>query len=115
MALLSIGPSSTSRPRSSGRPRTPGRRHTATGAVSAVLLATTGLGAAVALGPTASAASTDVVISEVYGGGGNSGATLTNDFVELYNLSDTTVDLSQWRVQYFSATGTTAFEPMNRP
>ena len=27
----------------------------------------------------------DVVISEVYGGGGNAGATLTNDFIELYN------------------------------
>ena len=26
-----------------------------------------------------------VVVSEVYGGGGNAGATLTNDFIELYN------------------------------
>jgi predicted extracellular nuclease len=60
----------------------------------------------VALSPSAHAVSTDVVISEVYGGGGNSGATLTNDFVELYNLSDTTVDLSGWTIQYFSATGT---------
>ncbi len=31
------------------------------------------------------AASPNVVISEVYGGGGNSGATLTNDFIELFN------------------------------
>ena len=28
---------------------------------------------------------TDVVISQVYGGGGNAGATLTNDFIELFN------------------------------
>ena len=28
---------------------------------------------------------TDVVISQVYGGGGNAGATLTHDFVELFN------------------------------
>ena len=40
-------------------------------------------------------------ISEVYGGGGNSGATYTNDFVELYNLSDAAVDLTGWSVQYF--------------
>ena len=31
------------------------------------------------------AVSPDVVISQVYGGGGNSGATYTNDFIELYN------------------------------
>lgn len=52
-------------------------------------------------------AGSPVVVSEVYGGGGNSGATYTHDFVELYNLSTAPVDLSTWRVQYFSATGTT--------
>ena len=31
------------------------------------------------------AASNDVVISQVYGGGGNTGATYTHDFVELFN------------------------------
>ena len=98
MPVLPAIASSASYPRGSGRSRTPGRRHRATCALSAVLLATTGLGAAVALSPAASAVSTDIVISEVYGGGGNSGATLTNDFVELYNLSDATVDLSQWSV-----------------
>jgi 5'-nucleotidase len=48
-----------------------------------------------------------VVISEVYGGGGNSGATLKRDFIELYNNSDSAVDLSTWSVQYASSTGTT--------
>ena len=33
----------------------------------------------------ARAISPDIVISQVYGGGGNSGATLTNDFIELFN------------------------------
>jgi predicted extracellular nuclease len=54
----------------------------------------------------ASAASPDVVISQVYGGGGNSGATFTNDFIELFNRGPATVDLSGWSVQYASATGT---------
>src|SRR5258707_2105316 len=48
-----------------------------------------------------------VVISEVYGGGGNSGATYKNDFIELYNPSSSLVSLSGWSVQYTSAAGTT--------
>lgn len=47
-----------------------------------------------------------VVISEVYGGGGNSGATYKNDFIELYNPTASPVDLTGWSVQYASATGT---------
>jgi uncharacterized protein len=54
----------------------------------------------------AQAASANLVISEVYGGGGNSGATWKNDFVELYNRSDTAVDVTGWVVQYYSAAGT---------
>ena len=57
-------------------------------------------------GTTAVASSTGVVISQVYGGGGNSGATYTHDFVELYNGSSAPVDLSTWSVQYASAAGT---------
>jgi predicted extracellular nuclease len=48
-----------------------------------------------------------VVISQVYGGGGNSGATYKNDFIELLNTGDTAVTLSNWSVQYASAAGTT--------
>ncbi|MFL6136429.1 MAG: lamin tail domain-containing protein [Frankiaceae bacterium] len=55
----------------------------------------------------ASAVSADVVIAEVYGGGGNSGATFTNDFVELYNRGSAPVDLTGWSVQYAAAAGTT--------
>ncbi len=47
----------------------------------------------------------DVVISQIYGGGGNSGATLKNDFVELFNRTATPVDLTGWSVQYASSTG----------
>jgi hypothetical protein len=46
-----------------------------------------------------------VVISQVYGGGGNTGATYQNDFVELYNPSGLTFDLTGWSLQYTSATG----------
>ena len=47
------------------------------------------------------------MINQVYGGGGNSRAPLTNDFVELHNSGSTAVDLTGWSVQYASSTGTT--------
>ena len=49
----------------------------------------------------------DVVISQVYGGGGNSGATIKNDYIELYNRSAADVVIGGWSVQYASSTGTT--------
>jgi len=54
----------------------------------------------------AQGASSDVVISQVYSGGGNTGATYTNDYVELLNRGSGTVDLTGWSVQYATATGT---------
>ena len=48
-----------------------------------------------------------VVVSQVYGGGGNSGATYTNDFVELFNPTDADISLAGASVQYASATGST--------
>ncbi|MFF4655147.1 endonuclease/exonuclease/phosphatase family protein [Streptomyces sp. NPDC001381] len=44
--------------------------------------------------------SATAVISEVYGGGGNSGATLTRDFVELGNAGSAAYDLAGFSVQY---------------
>jgi predicted extracellular nuclease len=44
-------------------------------------------------------------ISQVYGGGGNSGALYKNDFIELYNYGSTAIDLTGWSVQYASASG----------
>lgn len=46
------------------------------------------------------------VISEVYGGGGNSGSIYKNDFVEIYNPSAFAVTMTHWSVQYQSATNT---------
>ncbi len=75
-----------------------------TGVAGAAALATGML----TLAPTAGAApSTDaaVVINEVYGGGGNAGATYDRDFVELTNVSGSVVDLTGWSVQYASSSG----------
>ncbi len=55
------------------------------------------------------AVSPDIVISQVYGGGGNTGAIYTHDFVELFNRGTTAVSLAGWSVQYASATGTGNF------
>ncbi|UYB52044.1 lamin tail domain-containing protein [Xanthomonas sp. AM6] len=46
-----------------------------------------------------------VVISQVYGGGGNSGATYKSDFIELHNNGSEAVSLAGWSVQYASAAG----------
>jgi hypothetical protein len=48
-----------------------------------------------------------VVISQVYGAGGNAGATYKNDFIELYNGGAVAVDLSTWAVHYASTVGST--------
>ncbi|HEV2635963.1 MAG TPA: lamin tail domain-containing protein [Actinocrinis sp.] len=67
---------------------------TAAAAVAATVLVVPGAQATV---------SADVVVNEVYGGGGNSGAALKNDFIELYNAGTTAVQLGSWSVQYLSA------------
>jgi predicted extracellular nuclease len=58
------------------------------------------------LAPVSSGAAGGLVISQIYAGGGNSGAAYANDFVELLNRSSSTVDLSGWTVQYASASST---------
>lgn len=47
----------------------------------------------------------NVVISQIFGGGGNASAPYKNDFIELHNRGASTVDLSTWSVQYASAAG----------
>ena len=41
-----------------------------------------------------------ITISQMYGGGGNTGATYSRDFVELYNPHNVTFDLTGWSLQY---------------
>lgn len=54
----------------------------------------------------AQGASSDVVVSQLYASGGNSGAAYANDYVELLNRGSSAVDLSGWTVQYATAAGT---------
>jgi hypothetical protein len=63
------------------------------------------LASALLLAPAARSASPDMVVSQVYAGGGNSGATFANDFVELFNRGASAIDLSAWSIQYASASG----------
>jgi hypothetical protein len=48
-----------------------------------------------------------LVISQIYGGGGNASATYKNDFIEIFNRGTTTVNLSGYSVQYAPATSST--------
>jgi len=49
----------------------------------------------------------NVVISQIYGGGSNSGATYNADYVELLNRTSTAINITTWSVQYQAATTTT--------
>ncbi len=49
-----------------------------------------------------------VVISQVYGGGGNTGAIYTHDFIELFNRGTNPVSINGWSIQYTSAAGPSA-------
>jgi predicted extracellular nuclease len=58
---------------------------------------------------TQAAGAEHLVISQVYGGGGNSNATYTHDFIELFNPTTSDQSLNGWSVQYASAAGTGLF------
>lgn len=55
----------------------------------------------------AGASTAQVRISQIYGGGGNSGSVWTHDFIELVNTGTSAVDLSGWSIRYASGAGTT--------
>ncbi|TXL60951.1 hypothetical protein FHP06_09330 [Aeromicrobium terrae] len=65
--------------------------------------------------PSASAAPSTLVVSEVYGGGGNTGAPFQNDFIELYNAGSSAVDLSGYSVQYHSSSATGSWQVTGLP
>jgi predicted extracellular nuclease len=73
-------------------------------ATTTLALAVAGL--AVAGVASANPAGTGLVIDEVYLNGGSAGATYTNKYVEIYNPTAASVDLTGMSVQYRSPTGT---------
>ena len=48
-----------------------------------------------------------LIVYDIYGGGGNTGATYKNDYIVLYNKTNQSIDLTGYSLQYGSATGTT--------
>ena len=76
------------------------------GAVSGLVTVTNGFGS----GASSSALAVTVlpvVISQIYGGAGSTGAIYNQDYIELFNRSASTQSLAGWSIQYASATGTT--------
>ncbi|CAN5154910.1 hypothetical protein BH18ACT9_BH18ACT9_17410 [soil metagenome] len=84
----------------------PSSRRPLGGIALVVTLASAMVGSSVVWGTAAAAAGEDLVISEVYGGGGNSGATYTHDFIELHNPTGVAVSVEGMSVQYRSASAT---------
>ena len=56
------------------------------------------------LAPLSAVSQTRLVISQLYGGGGNTGAQFTNDFVELYNPTTAPISLNGLSLQYAAST-----------
>jgi hypothetical protein len=75
------------------------------GASSGPITITNGFGNATSVSPFTNIPN-PVLISQVYGAGGNSGAVYKSDFVELHNRGNSTASLAGWSVQYASASGT---------
>ncbi len=75
-------------------------------AFSAIFVAAMAITIALSATPSF-AVSPNIVISQVYGGGGNAGATLRNDYVELFNRGTTSVSIAGWSVQYAATGGST--------
>ena len=91
---------------------TAGTSHTVTVANTVTDTRNTALGTPAAatffsLSPNVCSSTNQVVISQVYGGGGNSGAVFTNDFIELHNRSGSPVDITNF-VLYFQSANTTS-------
>src|SRR5262245_27269312 len=47
--------------------------------------------------------SNSIVVSQIYGGGGQPGANWHNDYVELFNRGSGPVDINGWSLQYGSS------------
>ncbi|MEI8084656.1 MAG: lamin tail domain-containing protein [Paludibacter sp.] len=57
----------------------------------------------------------NVIITQAYGAGGNSGATYSNDYVELYNTTSQSIDITGWSIQYYTSAGTAVITVFTLP
>jgi hypothetical protein len=65
------------------------------------------LAVALVLVPSGAGSGTSgIAISQIFGGGGNAGASFTHDYVELFNRGSSAVSLDGWTLQYATAAGT---------
>jgi predicted extracellular nuclease len=71
--------------------------------------------AALNFAPVAHAVSPNIVISQVYGGGGNATATYQNDFIELFNRGSVPASLNGMSVQYAATGGSSWTNKTNLP
>ncbi len=69
------------------------------------LTANTTINVTVTAGGSVPTTMNHLVLSQVYGGGGNSGATYKNDFIEIFNPTSSDISLSGYNVEYFSSAG----------
>ena len=67
------------------------------------------------ISPRVQAVSTTIVISQVYGGGGNTGATYKNDFIEIFNPTSGSISVNGWSVQMAGASGGGSWSGTNLP
>ncbi len=66
--------------------------------------------AAVAIGDCSADSGAPIVISMVFGGGGNTGAIFNADFVEIHSRACGPINLSGWSLQYTSAGANNSFD-----
>jgi predicted extracellular nuclease len=79
--------------------------------VAMATVATVVSGGALIPPAAANTSGTGVVISEVYGAGGNAGAVRNADYVELYNPTDAAISVADDYIHYRSATGSSGGTP----
>ena len=61
------------------------------------------LGALTAAASASGSGAGSIVVSQLFAAGGNSGASYTNDYVELFNRGTSAVSITGWTLQYASA------------
>ena len=86
---------------------TPVERESSGSSSNAVLSAWAASDLEVVTCPSTNPNGSPIVLSQIYGGGGNAGATYDADFVELHNAGSSTQSLAGMSIQYAPAAGTT--------